>query len=61
MPKIKLFSLYLVLCIAVGVLAKSRGRSGLGWAALALCITPLIAGGIVLLIKQGSGTKSPWW
>lgn len=40
---------YCALTILVGVIASSRGRSGLGWALLSLVVSPLLAV-IVLLI-----------
>jgi hypothetical protein len=38
-----------LLAIIVGLEANERGRSAIGWAALALLISPFIAGGILLL------------
>lgn len=37
--------------IVVGVIAKSRGRVGFAWFVLALVITPLLAGILVLALK----------
>lgn len=56
----KIFAIYILLCVTVGVVAKSRGRTGLGWAVLALFITPVMAGALILLLRQGTGPKSPW-
>jgi hypothetical protein len=44
--------IYVVLTIAVGVTASSRGRSGVRWALLALVISPLIAVLIVAFIPR---------
>ena len=53
MLKIKSASLYIAFAIAVGLLAKGRGRGGFRWTLLALVVSPLIAGGIVLLLPRG--------
>ena len=42
---------YLLLAVAVGVLASSRGRNGLGWFLLSLLITPLL-GFIFCLVSR---------
>mgnify|MGYP001411128111 CR=1 FL=1 len=41
---------WLALSILVGVLANSEGRSGLCWTVLAMLISPLLAGILVLLL-----------
>lgn len=43
---------YVALTIIVGVAANSRGRSGIGWFLLALLISPLIAGLLVLALRR---------
>jgi hypothetical protein len=43
---------YLGLAIVVGVAANTRGRSGLGWFMLALLISPLISGLLVLALPR---------
>ena len=40
---------WFVLAIVVGVAAGGRGRSGVGWFALALIFSPLIAGSLLLI------------
>lgn len=52
MLKIKMATIYMVFCIAVGMLAKSRGRGGIRWALIAFFITPLLAGGLVILMRD---------
>lgn len=52
----------LVVCVMVGVAANARGRSGLGWFALSLLVTPLIAGLLLLLmpvLRPGTNTPTP--
>jgi hypothetical protein len=41
---------WIVFSVLVGFLAMSRGRSGFGWCLLALAISPLIAGVLVLVL-----------
>ena len=60
MLQVKAMTLYVGGVIVVGLLAKARGRSAFGWAFLALLLTPLIAGGIVLLLRRGGGDQNPW-
>jgi hypothetical protein len=52
MFKLKAASIYVILAVAVGMLAKHNGRGGIRWALLALVITPLFAGGLVLLLPR---------
>ena len=52
MLKMKAATIYCVCAIAVGMLAKAYGRGGIRWALLALLITPLFAGGLVLLLPR---------
>ena len=44
--------LYFLLVIVVGIAASMRGRSGLGWGTVALVITPLLAGLILLWLPR---------
>jgi hypothetical protein len=46
---VELFLIWLGLAIVVGVAASYRGRNGVGWFFLAVVITPLIAGLLVLV------------
>ena len=43
---------WFVLAIVVGVAAGGRGRSGVGWFALALIFSPLIAGLLLLILPD---------
>ena len=43
---------WFVLAIVVGVAAGGRGRSGVGWFALALIFSPLIAGLFLLILPD---------
>jgi hypothetical protein len=47
---------WFALAIVVGVAAGGRGRSGVGWFALALILSPLIAG-LLLLIPTDMRTR----
>jgi hypothetical protein len=44
--------IYFALAVIVGVAANTRGRSGLGWFMLALIISPLISGLLVLALPR---------
>lgn len=44
--------IWFVLAIVVGAAAGSRGRSGFGWFALAVLLSPLIAGLIVAILPD---------
>lgn len=44
------------LCAVVGYAASQRGRNGIGWFLLALVISPLIAGLLVLVMRP---TQAP--
>ncbi len=46
------FIFYLLFSAGVGVIAKTKGRSFLGWMLLSLPVTPLVAGLIVFLVKE---------
>jgi predicted lipid-binding transport protein (Tim44 family) len=48
---IQILPIYLIGCLGVGIIAKTKGRSFWGWALLSLIITPIIAGVIVLIMK----------
>src|SRR3954451_20571997 len=50
---------YLIFVVAVGANANARGRSGIGWALLALVISPLIAVVIVALIPSRHTSAAP--
>jgi hypothetical protein len=43
---------YLVFCVAVGLLASSRGRSGTLWFILSLLISPVLALIILLVMRN---------
>ncbi|HEX7072318.1 MAG TPA: hypothetical protein VF190_16005 [Rhodothermales bacterium] len=40
----------LALSLLVALVARVRGRSGMGWFVLSLFVTPLLAGAILLLL-----------
>lgn len=44
--------LWLALSAIVGVAANTRGRAGLGWFVLAILISPLLAGLLVLALRK---------
>lgn len=44
--------IYFALAVVVGVAANTRGRSGFGWFLLALLISPLISGLLVLALRR---------
>ena len=44
--------LYIALCIIVGVAANTRGRSPAGWFLLAIVLSPLISGLLVLALPN---------
>jgi hypothetical protein len=48
-----IFFFWIGFAVIVGVAANTRGRSGIGWALLALLISPLVAG-LLLLALPGS-------
>lgn len=47
---------WLLLALVVGVAASGRGRSGFGWFVLAVVLSPLIAGLLVLAMPSLKGT-----
>jgi hypothetical protein len=53
-----LITLWFVLAVVVGIVAAALGRSGPGWFLLAVIISPLIAG-IVLLLVGRAGVEPP--
>jgi hypothetical protein len=53
-----LIVLWLVLAVIVGVGANTRGRSGPGWFLLAVVISPLLAGLLVLVLPRGDRAAS---
>lgn len=59
MLKIKAMTMYIGLSVVVGLIAKARGRSGLGRTVIAIVITPLLAGALVLLLRAGNGPQNP--
>lgn len=46
------FLAWLLFSVLVGVMATNRGRSGFGWFCLAVVISPLFAGLLVLVLKS---------
>lgn len=55
-PAAEWIFLWLALSAVVGVAANSHGRNGVGWFLLALVISPLIAG-LLLLALPGKGRR----
>lgn len=53
--------IYLGLCVAVGILADKRGRSGIGWLLISLLASPLLGAALVLVLadKRTSSTTAP--
>lgn len=49
--------LWFALAVGIGALAAQRERSGLGWFVLALLISPVLAGLLLLLLGSGAATK----
>ena len=45
------------LAVCIGALASRRERSGFGWFVLALVISPVLAGVLLLLMGEGAATK----
>lgn len=43
---------WFVFSVVVGVIASSRGRSGIGWTLLALLLSPLIIGLLVIVLPS---------
>ena len=53
---LEFFLLWVGFAIVVGVVASNKGRSGFGWFVLALLISPLLAGLIVLAMQRNGMT-----
>src|SRR5713101_7445198 len=49
-----LIAAWLVLCVLVGLWASKKGRSGFGFFLLAVIISPVVAGLIVLIIRPAT-------
>jgi len=49
--------LWLVLCVLIGVWAQKRGRSFVQWSGLALLLSPLIAGIILVWLTKFKGQE----
>jgi hypothetical protein len=52
------FIAWIVVAIIVGVVAGSRGRSGVGWFVLAFVISPFIAGLLLLVLPRRNTNRS---
>jgi hypothetical protein len=52
------FIAWIVVAIIVGVVASSRGRSGVGWFVLAFVISPFIAGLLLLVLPRRNTNRS---
>lgn len=44
--------LWLALCFLVGLAANMRGRDGIGWFAVAIVISPFVAGALVFMLQR---------
>ena len=51
---IELTLFWLLGAVVVGIAARGRGRSGIGWALLAFVLSPLLAGFLVLALPSRS-------
>ena len=58
--KFKAATIYVAACVFVALLAKARGRSGFAWFLLAFALTPVLAGGLVLIMSRGKLEPSVW-
>jgi DNA-directed RNA polymerase subunit RPC12/RpoP len=47
--------IWFVFAIAIGIWASNRGRSGFGWFLLAVVISPLLAGVLLVVTKNRAG------
>ena len=45
--------IWLALCLVVAILAAKRDRNPIGWALLALVLSPVVAGIILLVLGEG--------
>ena len=52
------FIIWVLLCLSVGWLAQSRGRSFWGFCLLSVFLTPLLTGILVLLFKKYPKNKT---
>ena len=50
--------LWIGLAVAIGIFAANKGRNGFGWFLLAIIISPLVAGIIVIAISNLKTEKS---
>ena len=53
------FIIYVGLCIACGILASNKGRSGCGWFLFSFCLTPILGFIFVLVMKDMSKNFIP--
>ena len=51
----KILFLWIVLAVFVGIAADRRGRGSLPWFALALVVSPLLAGVVLLVLPRKNG------
>lgn len=51
------YVLWFGLCIAVGLLASNRGRSGIGWFLISSVLTPILGFVFVLVLERKDGEK----
>jgi putative oligomerization/nucleic acid binding protein len=51
---VEIVVVWLALCVLVGIVANNKGHNGLTWGVLAVLISPLIAGIIVLVMRPGT-------
>jgi membrane protein DedA with SNARE-associated domain len=52
------YIIWFLLCLSVGWLAQSRGRSFWGFCLLSIILSPLLTGVLVLLFKKHSKNKT---
>jgi hypothetical protein len=52
--------IWLVLAVVVGALASAKDRSGFGWFVLAVFISPLIAGFLLLIAGDSRPARCPY-
>lgn len=50
---------WILAAVVVGLIAGSRGRSGFGWFVLAVMISPLLAGILVLALGRAATNEGP--
>ena len=56
-----IFCAWVAFAVIVGVVASARGRVGYGWFLLALVISPLIVGPLVLALPRQYAPRSAGW